>query len=280
MVLLGDSFRALSPAFTEGRRIVAGLSNAMYLFLTRVATSMLLILAIAVVGLGFPYEPAQISLTLFTVGIPSFFLTLWARPDPPPPELLGSLARFVIPAAIVTGILGVAIYTVSYEAVLNGVNSGNFPREAITVYEQYTGLPAGRGAGFARASASIEAQTMLSIFVSLTAFALILFLEPPAQMFTAWTVRSPDRRPALLVAGLLAVFLIVLTNTTLAGYFGLIVLGELQAFIQVGTLVLWFLALSAIWRARVFDRLFSLDRDGFEGRVRPPSAEGRRGARS
>ena len=32
IVLLGDSFGALRPAFTEGRRIVAGLSTAMYLF--------------------------------------------------------------------------------------------------------------------------------------------------------------------------------------------------------------------------------------------------------
>ena len=196
------------------------------------------------------------------MGIPSFFLTLWARPDPPRPKLLRSLARFVIPAAIVTAIIGVAVYTVSYEAVFNGVSSGPFPREAITVYEQYTGLSAGTGAGFARAAATIEAQTMLSVFVSLTAFALILFLEPPARIFTAWTVRSPDRRPALLVAGLLAVFLVVITNTTLAAYFGLIVLGELQTFIQLGALVVWFLAMTAVWRAQVFDRLFSLARDG------------------
>ena len=41
IVLLGDSFESLRPALVEGRRIVSGLSNAMYLFLTRVATSTL-----------------------------------------------------------------------------------------------------------------------------------------------------------------------------------------------------------------------------------------------
>ena len=208
IVLLGDSFESLRPALVEGRRIVSGLSNAMYLFLTRVATSTLLILAIAVVGLGFPYEPAQVSLTLFTVGIPSFFLTLWARPDPPRADLLSSLARFVVPAAIVTAILGVAVYTISYQAVLGGVQSRNFPTELIDVYEDYTGLTFGQDSSFAVAAATIEAQTMLSLFVSITAFGLILFLEPPGRLFTAWTARSPDRRPTLLAAVLLVVFLV------------------------------------------------------------------------
>ena len=181
IVLLGDSFESLRPALVEGRRIVSGLSNAMYLFLTRVATSTLLIVSIAVVGLGFPYEPAQVSLTLFTVGIPSFFLTLWARPDPPRPALLGSLARFALPAATVTAIVGVAVYTISYEAVLGALqpSGGALPAEVIDRYEDYTGLTFGQDSSFAVAAATIEAQTMLSLFVSITAFALILFLEPP-----------------------------------------------------------------------------------------------------
>src|SRR4029079_17170909 len=71
MILLNDSFAALLPAFTEGKRIIGGLSISLYLFLARVVTSMLLIIAIRMIGLGFPYEPSQVALTLFTVGIPT-----------------------------------------------------------------------------------------------------------------------------------------------------------------------------------------------------------------
>jgi cation-transporting ATPase E len=39
MVLLNDSFAALLPALTEGKRIIGGLSISLYLFLTRVVTS-------------------------------------------------------------------------------------------------------------------------------------------------------------------------------------------------------------------------------------------------
>jgi cation-transporting P-type ATPase E len=54
------------------------------------------------IGLGFPYSATQVGLTLLTVGVPTLFLTLWARPTPPDERLLGNLARFVVPAALVT----------------------------------------------------------------------------------------------------------------------------------------------------------------------------------
>ena len=61
-----------------------------------------MILAVTMLGLGFPYSPTQVGLTLLTVGVPTLFLTLWARPVPPDAHLLGNLARFVIPAAVIT----------------------------------------------------------------------------------------------------------------------------------------------------------------------------------
>jgi cation-transporting ATPase E len=70
MILLNDSYSALLPAFSEGKRIINGLSTSLFLFLSRVATAVLNIIMISMIGLGFLYEPAQVSLTLFTVGIP------------------------------------------------------------------------------------------------------------------------------------------------------------------------------------------------------------------
>jgi cation-transporting ATPase E len=70
MVLLGDSFAALHPALQEGKRIIAGVTHAMCLFLARIAVAALVIVAISILGLGFPFEPAHVALTYLTAGIP------------------------------------------------------------------------------------------------------------------------------------------------------------------------------------------------------------------
>ena len=86
IVLTRDSLAALVPTRTDGRRIISGIAISTQVFLTRVATQALIIVTITMLGLGFPYSPAQTGLTLFTVGIPTIFLTAWARPDPTRPE--------------------------------------------------------------------------------------------------------------------------------------------------------------------------------------------------
>src|SRR3712207_4124278 len=96
IVLTDDSFAALLPAQQAGRRIINGIATSMQVFLARVATQGLVILAVTMLGLGFPYSPSQVGLTLLTVGVPTLFLTSWARPSPPDPHLLSSLARFEI----------------------------------------------------------------------------------------------------------------------------------------------------------------------------------------
>ncbi len=80
MILLKDSFAVLRPAFYEGRRIIGGMTSALYLFLTRVATTALIIMAVTMIGLDFPFDPAQAALTTFTVGIPAFCLTFGLGP--------------------------------------------------------------------------------------------------------------------------------------------------------------------------------------------------------
>jgi cation-transporting ATPase E len=261
MILLNDSFAALLPALTEGKRIVGGLSISLYLFLARVVTSMLLIIAIRMIGLGFPYEPSQVALTLFTVGIPTLLLTWWARPETPRPDLLRRLLRFVLPAAIVTTIFGVGIYTFFYTIIEQGVQTTAIPPDAVARWEAYTGLTYQTDAGFGAAAATIVAQTALSTFVSLAAFGLILFLEPPFRFFTGWAAVSPDKRPALLALALAIIYIVVLVTPITANYFGLVTPGvrgpELK--VMLVTVPLWFLSLRTIWRAKLFDRLLTVE---------------------
>ncbi|WP_328310386.1 HAD-IC family P-type ATPase [Actinomycetospora sp. NBC_00405] len=257
IVLLDDSFATLPPARTEGRRIIAGVGSSMYLFLSRVATQMLVILTVTLLGLGFPYTPTQVGLTLFTVGVPTFFLTLWARPKPPDDDLLASLARFVIPVGVLTAGYATAIYAYLYRRIADGFTGTPFP-QAITLFEQYTGLTYGVDADFVEASATLGAQSAMSVFVSSTAIVLILLLEPPHRIFTAWAPVSSDRRPTWLALGLFAAFAVVLVVPATREYFGLTAPDPPVVEIPAIALVLWFVTLSVALRYRVLERVLGL----------------------
>ncbi len=258
IVLVDDAFTALVPARREGRRIIDGIATSMYVFLARVATQALVILTVTLLGLGFPYEPTQVGLTLLTVGVPTLFLTLWARPVDPDPHLLGSLARFVIPAAVVTAACGVGVYTIIYTRVMQGLSSMTVPARVIESFQRYTGLTYA-DADFTMASATIGAQTGLSTFVTVASFGLILFLKPRTRFFASWTRPIPDRRPSLLVVALLVAFVGVLYTPVLSDYFGLTGPSRPMLVTVIPALAIWFVVLSAAYRWRVLDRLLGVD---------------------
>jgi cation-transporting ATPase E len=257
IVLLDDSFASLLPARLAGRRIINGIAVSMYVYLTRVATQGLVIVAVAMLGLGFPYSPTQVGLTLLTVGVPTLLLTFWAKPAPPDEQLLGNLAHFVIPAAVVTAGFGTAVYAHLYRVVAEDFTSGRTPAQFISEFEGYTGLTY-TNADFATASSTISAQTGLSTFVCVASFLLILFLAPPIRLFAAWTRPSPDRRPAVLVAALLVAFVAVLFVPVLYTYFGLTGPTSQVFSTVLPALVLWFATLSLVFRFRLLDRVLGL----------------------
>ncbi|MEU4240686.1 HAD-IC family P-type ATPase [Actinoplanes sp. NPDC026619] len=259
IVLVDDSFAALPPAQREGRRIINGIGLSLHVFLARVASQGLVILTVTMLGLGFPYSPTQVGLTLFTVGVPTFFLTMWAKPTAPDPKMLTRLAGFVIPAAVVTATFGAALYAGIYEAVMIGFSSGHTPSEVINDFERYTGLTYGSDTDFTAAAATIAAQTGLSSFFCLASFVLILFLLPPNRLFAAWTEPTPDKRPTYLVGGLVAAFGAVLFVPALYGYFGLAGPSAPMFALVLPMLVLWFAVLSLAFRLRALDRLLGLD---------------------
>jgi cation-transporting ATPase E len=260
IVLLDDSFATLPPARTEGRRIIAGVGASMYLFLARVVTQMLVILTVTLLGLGFPYTPTQVGLTLFTVGVPTFFLTLWARPTAPRDDLLVSLARFVLPVGILTAGFGTAVYAYLYRLVTNGMTATDSgPGRAL--FEQYTGVSAS-DPGFVTAAATLGAQSGLSVFVSTSALLLILLLEPPHRIFTAWTGVSPDRRPTWLALGLLVAFAVVLLVPATRTYFGLTAPDPPVVETAGVAIVVWFVVVSLALRHRALERLLGLGATG------------------
>ncbi|HYX96462.1 MAG TPA: HAD-IC family P-type ATPase [Geodermatophilus sp.] len=257
IVLTDDSLTALLPARQEGRRIISGIGTSMQVFLARVGTQGLVILTVTMLGLGFPYSPANVGLTLLTVGLPTLFLTMWARPAPPDPHLLTSLWRFVVPAMVVTAAGGVAVYAYHYTTLLRGFSGSDVPDFVVTAFERWSGVSSG-DVGFAEAAATIGAQTALSTFVSYAAFLLILFLRPPTRLFASWTRPDGDRRPAVLVAVLVVAFTAGLFVEPFTDYFGLTHAADPIFRTVLPALVVWFALLTAAYRFRLLERALGL----------------------
>jgi cation-transporting ATPase E len=258
MVLLGDSFAALQPAFNEGRRIVAGMSSILYLFLARSLTGLLLIIGVTMLGLSFPFNPSQVALTTFTVGIPAFFLTLWALPNKLEPNFLLSLVRFVVPVALLTMLMGVGVYLDDFNRA-HHAEVDIIPSRLLEDYSAYTGVDL-EDNSFGDAFGTIAAQGSLSIFFSHTAFLLILFLKPPIRFFTGWRKEvSEDKRPGILAVMLILVFQIFYFEPSIGAYFGLLEKPP-DIYVKIlGLVVVWMFVIRAIWRNRLFERFLGLE---------------------
>jgi len=255
MVLLGDSYAALVPALSEGKRIVNGITDATYLLVGRGLSYALVIIGIMMVGLDFPFEPSQLGLTTFSVGFPAFMLTWWARPEERNEPLLSSMVRFVLPFTLWTMLLGIVLYSFFNFQASNLLAKQTIRPRAIERFEQITGLTYGVDADFTEVVVTLISQSNLSLFLSVATMLLVLFLHPPYAFFTGWRPLSPDRRPAFMTLGLVILFLGLLSLQPVVDYFGIVsaplwVWGILGLF-----LLIWLLGFQLILRQRWVDKL-------------------------
>jgi cation-transporting ATPase E len=234
LVLMDDSFAAVAQAVIEGQRILNGMQDILKLFLTRIMTVGLVVISALVVAV-FPIELRNASvLTVFTVGIPSALLAVWAQPGRRIRDTLGrTLARFVVPAAVVSSLVG----TVMFVVVL------------------FLGTSVD---GRAFHGALKDAQTSLTSYLVYTGLLLILFVEPPMAWFAVEEPLTTDRRPAMLALGLAIGYVVVLQLPPLRDFFQLVAPGPREAGIIVLGVAAWLLLVRTFWTQRVVDRFLGL----------------------
>ena len=226
IVLLGDSFAALPIAFREGQRIVRGMEDVVRLLLTRTFYVLFLVVASQLVGIPFPVTPKHNSiLALLTVGIPILALAAWARPGTPPQSVVRSTSHFVFPAAFTISALALAVYL----GYLTTTNDVEIARTALTTVTIMCGL------------------------------LLIPFVEPPTESWVGGDLLSGDWRPSLLAFGMLVLYGVIVAVPPLREFFELITLRWWDYPLLIALAAAWALLMHFVWRARVFERLFSLD---------------------
>jgi cation-transporting ATPase E len=265
IVLLNDSFAALPSAFNEGQRIVMGMLDIIRLFLSRVVYQTLIIVAIAIIGLGFPITPVHQSLlSLITVGIPTLGLAAWSHGGKPPRGSLRTVLRFVIPAGISLATVGVAIYLVYYVATFtNSAGTNVFNIRSLT-HDQVVMLEAARGETItqiietAQGEALAVARTILTTVTTLAGIILIIFVEPPTQFWTGGDEYSGDWRPTFVAIGLIFLYVVIMLVPDFRNAFELTELSRRDWIIVLSVVGLWTLIQRFIWRAKFFERLLRL----------------------
>lgn len=280
MVLLGDNFGVLPAAFSEGQRIINGMQDILCLFLTRAAYVALLILATAVIGLGFPFVPKHISLlTLLTVGVPVFFLAVWARAGAKSHQsTIKTVLHFTFPAAFSVFFFGLLVYVGALVMALANADAELVTRAEIDAFVEFAGInydlsldmPEGEqlnpqgvteaeAFGFLEEQAILIAQTALTTFSLFTGLLLILFVEPPLRWFVGGDGYSGDWRPTLVAGAMLGVYGLIVAITPLRKFFEIVNL-PLWAYMALGgTALVWMLTVRLIWRRQLFSRFFNLE---------------------
>ncbi len=241
LILIDDGFSALASAIGEGQRILNGMQDILRVFLTRILTLGMLILVLMTSGF-FPVDLRNASaITLFTVGIPTAMLAIWARPGPFPGEsLLRTLAKFVLPAAALASIVGLLVVTGIFLI-------GDADFEAGLVTEQMV---------------EESAKTSVTVFLILVGMMVVVFVEPPVKWLAVIEPLSPDWRPTWLALSLTAALGIVLLVPPFRVFFNLYPLSVRDLAIVFSGVLAWTVLVWIFWRWRFIERFLGVDTKG------------------
>lgn len=252
IILLDDSLNPLPQVFSEGKRIVKGLLTSFRIFQARSFDTILTIIIIGMMGMGFPYLPKHNSLTATLVAtLPSFLLSLLAAPTGSTDRMLERVYRFVLPAALVTGISGIIVYTTAYGLIFNGTIDIPFTPDVVAAYQSYAGIDYAISTAdqLTAELATFYAQTMLTVFGTGMGAIVALFAAPPVRFFTGGAPLNGDWRAWFIAASMVLGLAVVLAVEPLRRFFELVPLqATAYVVIALACVVVGFV-LRFVWRA-------------------------------
>jgi cation-transporting ATPase E len=119
LVLISGDFAAVPELVAEGRQALRNLQRVAKLYLTKSAFAAFLILTIGLSPAPWPLLPRHLSLGgSLAIGVPTFFLALAPSSGPWRPErLVTRVARFAVPAGMLTGTAVVSGYLFALHAL-------------------------------------------------------------------------------------------------------------------------------------------------------------------
>ncbi len=248
IVLLQDAFGALPQIFLEGQRIRNGAADISKLFMVRIFSFILAIIAVGMISLSFPFGiKTSTIVTFLTVGIPPFFVTLWAKPGKLQMGQGNAFLHFVMPATLTLGLASILVYIYFLAENVGPVFEWLSGQISFTELDQQIGLE-----DIFRAQRI--AETALITMQVLGGLLLLLFLKPPAPAWVGGEPLSRDWRYAAITGLLLLLYGLILAVPRLRNFFELYPL-DLPHYLGIGLVsLIWALLLRLIWRNSWLDR--------------------------
>ncbi|ODR10638.1 magnesium-transporting ATPase [Mycolicibacillus koreensis] len=125
IVLLDNKFATLPYVVGEGRRVIGNIERVANLFLTKTVYSVLLALLVGLAGVGaklfgsdpllYPFQPIHVTIAAwFTIGIPSFILSLAPNNERARPHFVRRVMTAALPTGLVVGAATFASYLLAY----------------------------------------------------------------------------------------------------------------------------------------------------------------------
>ncbi|MEA3327191.1 MAG: hypothetical protein U9R53_07760, partial [Chloroflexota bacterium] len=218
IIVLKNTANALPNVLKKGQRIVNGLLDVLKLNLTRIACTLMLLVAMyAAGGRIFYYHPTQGGvISAFTVILPSIALSLWASAKPIKGKNMPRiLIHFIIPAG---AMISLCILLINFLF---------------------------RNAGFG----IIYTQQVVTHTLVLMGLILVVFVQPPVRLLEGGDDSSRNWQPSFVAALLFLVFQLA-TRLSIAQRF--LMIAPLQSarhyLLIFGIVLLWSILLLGIWR--------------------------------
>jgi cation-transporting P-type ATPase E len=126
IVLLDNSFATLPYVVGEGRRVIGNIERVANLFLTKTVYSVLLALLVGTEcllskfvsadPLLYPFQPIHVTVAAwFTIGIPSFILSLAPNNERAHPGFVRRVLTSALPSGLIVGVATFVSYLVAYQ---------------------------------------------------------------------------------------------------------------------------------------------------------------------
>jgi len=262
MILMNDSFEALPLALDEGYRIINSIQNILKLYLVKVLAMLLIIIAIEVPELGFPFTPAQnLVVSIFATSIPTFILAVAATSARQKATLFKSIIHFTIPAVLGVFLIGILIYVFAFLYMQPDAANETVTPEVSMLLEKYSGSDFNslNENEIKSLTGRLYAQTALTTFFVFSGIILMLFAQPPLSWFVGGSPYNGNKTPLIAAIILLIVFFILMAIPSVRTFNELVQMPNwITALIAVATVV-WMILQRAAWRANLFERFLGID---------------------
>ncbi len=248
IVLLKDSFAALPKIFLEGQRIRNGIADITKLFMVRIFSFALVIVAVGMITLTFPFGiKTGTIVTFLTVGIPPFFVTLWAKPDAPKSQVGNAFLHFVLPATLLLSLTSILVYLFFLGENLTPVLEWLNGRIPFAELGQRIAI-----ADIIRAQQIAETGLITTqVFGGLL---LLPFLKPPTHHWVGGAPLSRDWRYTILAIVLAVVYSLILAVPFLHNFFEIYPIDLPHNLGILGAVITWALVVRLTWRYKLLDR--------------------------